>query len=300
MNDYKQSLEQAPDISSASVMVEVSIGQPSSIKQDNRASREVTDAHNATTGSAKVKKDIYSSPMLKEIKNYTQQVYAMHREMTLPYSDAMGRIVPTSIFPEHKRRIAGECRNEFFRMRDLVVGQYQNICDKAEDVLGSLYSKSDYLSQDAFYKKFRFSCVYLPVQTNKFHADLANDTKAFLVEQFDKFHATSLGNMHMDICSRVHKAASNLVARIDFTDAEKLANPKQHKLYDSAVTNVLDIVNMLDDFNITGDTNIARMASELRTAMGGVTPDGLKQSEDYRMETKQTVEDIIANLPSFK
>ena len=49
MNDYKQSLEQAPDISSASVMVEVSIGQPSSIKQDNRASREVTDAHNATT-----------------------------------------------------------------------------------------------------------------------------------------------------------------------------------------------------------------------------------------------------------
>lgn len=300
MNDYKQSLEQAPDIASSSLMVEVSIGQPSSIKQDNRASIQVTDAHNAITGSAKVKKDIYSSPMLKSINSYAQQVYAMHRTMTLPYSDALGRIVPTSIFPEHKRRIAGECKNEFFRMRDLVVGQYQNICNRAADALGSLHDPLDYLSQDAFYKKFRFNCIYLPVQTNKFHADLARDTKAFLTEQFDAFHTVSLGNMHMDICSRVHKAASNLVARIDFTDADKLANPKQCKLYDSAVTNVLDIVNMLDDFNITGDTNIARMASELRTAMGGVTPDGLKQSEDYRMETKQTVEDIIANLPSFK
>jgi hypothetical protein len=300
MNDYKQSLEQAPDISSASVMVEVSIGQPSSIKQDNRASREVTHAHNATTGSAKVKKDIYSSPLLKEIKNYTQQVYQMHRDMTLPYSDAMGRIVPTSIFPEHKKQIAGECKNEFFRMRDLVVGQYQDICDKAADALGSLHDPSDYLSQDAFYNKFRFNCVYLPVQTNKFHADLAEDTKAFLVTQFDKFHADSLNNMNRNICSRIHKAASTLVARINFTDAEKLANPKQHKLYDSAVTNVLDIVHMLDDFNVANDPNIARMADELRIAMRGVTPDGLKQSEDYRMETKKSVEDIIANLPSFK
>jgi len=49
----------------------------------------------------------------------------------------------------------------------------------------------------------------------------------------------------------------------------------------------------------SGATCAPRMANKLDDALRGVTPDGLRQSESLRVETKRMVDDAIKSLPSL-
>ena len=64
--------------------------------------------------------------------------------------------------------------------------------------------------------------------------------------------------------------------------------------------NVLDIVGLLDVCNVTGDSQMSEMARKLDDTLRGVTPDGLRNNEGFRAETKRAVDDVIKSLPSLE
>lgn len=68
---------------------------------------------------------------------------------------------------------------------------------------------------------------------------------------------------------------------------------------DSLVDNVLDMVELLNVCNVSGDSQMSEMARKLDDALRGVTPDGLRNNESSRAETKQAVDDAIKSLPSL-
>jgi len=59
---------------------------------------------------------------------------------------------------------------------------------------------------------------------------------------------------------------------------------------------MLDIVGLLDVCNVTGDSQMAEMARKLDDTLRGVTPDGLRNNEGFRAETKRAVDDVLRQV----
>jgi hypothetical protein len=97
-----------------------------------------------------------------------------------------------------------------------------------------------------------------------------------------------------DVWQRTYKALSNMSERLDYS-----GNDKKKIFRDTLVDNVIDMVELLNVCNVTGDGKMTRMANKLDDALRGVTPDGLRESESLRVETKRIVDDAIKSLPSL-
>jgi hypothetical protein len=82
--------------------------------------------------------------------------------------------------------------------------------------------------------------------------------------------------------------------RLDYSGDDK------KKIFrDTLVDNVIDMVELLNVCNVTGDSQMSAMALKLDDALRGVTPEGLRESESLRVETKRIVDDAIKSLPSL-
>jgi hypothetical protein len=56
------------------------------------------------------------------------------------------------------------------------------------------------------------------------------------------------------------------------------------------------MMNLLVKFNITNDPNMDAMRVQLEDAMFGVSPEALREDDDFRMETKRKVDSILSNM----
>jgi hypothetical protein len=70
------------------------------------------------------------------------------------------------------------------------------------------------------------------------------------------------------------------------------------RLYDSMITNVVEIVDVLPKLNIAGDTELDRMASEVRRALV-VDPKELRKSETVRSDTAKAAVDIMQRMAAY-
>jgi hypothetical protein len=59
------------------------------------------------------------------------------------------------------------------------------------------------------------------------------------------------------------------------------------RLYDSMITNIVEIVDVLPKLNIAGDTELDRMASEIRESLV-VDPQELRKSETMRSDGRES------------
>mgnify|MGYP003632837216 FL=1 len=59
------------------------------------------------------------------------------------------------------------------------------------------------------------------------------------------------------------------------------------------------MVDVLDHCNITNDMQMANARAKLEDALRGVTAAALKEDDYLRAETKRTVDEVIASLPSL-
>ena len=99
--------------------------------------------------------------------------------------------------------------------------------------------------------------------------------------------------MH-DVWQRLFKVLKNMSDRLDY------ASKEDKKIFkDSLVGNVLDMVELLSVCNVSGDTQMETARIKLEEALRGVTADGLREDAYLRSETKRTVDEVIASLPSL-
>jgi len=59
---------------------------------------------------------------------------------------------------------------------------------------------------------------------------------------------------------------------------------------------VQDMMGLLIKFNITNDKKLDDMRVALEDAMFGVSPEALREDDDFRAETKRKVDAVLANM----
>ena len=285
----------APTLASSAMLVELNISNWSGRKKDNRASADVTSQNYAATGVANVNKKLLADNAdLKAIQTHVTAMRNMHAAMTMPWSNSGMRLLPTAQYFKYTGAMS-DMENKFWDLVNAFLGKYNDAVIDVQMLLGDLFSRDDYPTAEELQRKYRVHINYMPLpDAGDFRVDISNEALREVKEQYADFYTTQYNTAMNDVWTRLHKALTNMSERLDYGSKE------DKKVFrDSLVGNVNDMVELLRVCNVTSSPQMAQMADKLEEAMAGVTPDGLREDDTFRAETKRAVDDAIKSLPSL-
>ena len=285
----------APTLASSAMLVELNISNWAGRKKDNRASADVTSQNYAATGVANVNKKLLANNAdLKAIQTHVTAMRNMHAAMTMPWSNSGLRLLPTAQYFKYTGAMS-DMENKFWDLVNAFLGKYNDAVIDVQMLLGDLFSRDDYPTAEELQRKYRVHINYMPLpDAGDFRVDISNEALREVKEQYADFYTTQYNTAMNDVWTRLHKALTNMSERLDYGSKE------DKKVFrDSLVGNVNDMVELLRVCNVTSSPQMAQMADKLEEAMAGVTPDGLREDDTFRAETKRAVDDAIKSLPSL-
>lgn len=284
-----------PSISSAALLVELSIATWTGRKQDKRASKEVTSSNNAASGVANVSKKLLGDcAELDAVQKFAANARNIHYSMTMPWSDMGMRLITTSQYFKYTAQMT-ELKTEFERLVNIFLAAYDWEISQAQVKLGDLFNADEYPTADSLCDKFKFRLNELPVPSvGDFRLDINTEAQDILTAKYTEYYTSQLTNAMNDLWQRAHSALSKMSERLDYSDS------KTKKIFrDSLVDNVCEIVEMMKSCNITGNNQMSAIAASLENALLGVTPEALREDDYLRYETKQKVDAALKALPSL-
>ena len=282
-------------ISTAAVLVELSISTWTGRKLDKTVSNEITATKHAQKGTANVNKKILGDcAELDAVQKFAANVRNCHYALTLPWSDTGLRLLTTKNFFTYQTQITA-LQAEFSTLVDKFLAAYGWEVGQAQVRLGALFNANDYPSADKIRDKFRFAINYMPVpEAGDFRLDINNEAQQQIAQHYANYYQTQLNNAMRDIWERAKDALSKMSERLDYAD-----NNVKKIFRDSLVDNVLEVVSLMESCNITNDATMTKIQTHLKNALSGVTPDELRKDEALRLATKLKVDAAIAALPSL-
>lgn len=285
-----------PSISTASMLVELSIGTWTGRKMDKRASADVTTQNNAAKGVAAVHKRLLGDcAELDAVQKFAGNARNVHYALTMPWSDSGLRLLPTAQYFKYHGEMT-HLQTEFARLTRNFLDAYDWEIQNAQLKLGTLFHADEYPTVDSLTNKFRFGMNYMPLPSaGDFRVDITGETAAALASQYDGYYKQQLNAAMKDVWQRTHDAVAKMSERLDYTDTKKVFR-------DSLVDNMNDMVELLNACNVTNDPVMRDAQHKLSAALKGVSADALRENAALRATTKRSVDDvkhIIDNLPGF-
>lgn len=285
-----------PSISSASMLVELSISCWTGRKQDKRASDEVAAAKHADKGVARVTKSLLGAcDELDALQKFSANVRNTHYNSTLPWSDMGPRLLPTAkYFAYHK--MMTDLQNEFDRMVRAFIDAYDLEVAQAQAKLGDLFDVREYPSAEDLRSKFAFRLNYIPLpDAGDWRLDIGNEALNSLREQYEAHYKGQLEGAMKDIWKRLYDVLSMLSRQL----ADQTEDGKTPKIYSSVFERALEVLDLMETCNVTGDPNMQLMQRKLAQTFRGVTVEAVKDDAYLRRETKKSIDAAIAALPSL-
>ena len=286
---------QAPSLASSAMLTELNISVWTGRKKDRRESKTVADQNYADNGVVSVNKMLLGDcDKLKAINEIRGKIRNhIHYPMTMPWSDSGLRLLPTSVYFDYNQQMS-ESINAFDTLVDEFIDDYDFAVSRAQAKLGNLFVRDDYPTSEQIRDKFNVRVNYTPLpDAGDFRVDIGNEASTQLKEEYDKFYSDQLSKAMGDVWKRMHTALANMSDKL--TDS----NGKKQVFRDTLVSNALSMVDLLTTCNVTGDSQMEAMRQRLESTLRGVTPEGLRDDEFLRAETKSKVDDILKSLPSL-
>jgi hypothetical protein len=285
----------APSISSASMLVELSISTWTARKLDKSASADVTARNSAARGTANVNKKLLGDcEELVALQKFAGNVRTMHYSMTMPWSDTGMRLLPTAVYFKYHQQMTA-LQNEFARLVDAFLDAYDWEVVQAQSKLGTLFHRDEYPSVDSLRDKFGFRMSYIPLpDAGDWRVDMERDAQDALKQQYADFYRKQVEGAMRDVWERLHTEITRFIKQLD-VDAEG----RKGKIFDSTMEHVLHLTNMLEAANFTNDPNLQLAQHKIRAALDGVDRMDLVRNDGFRASTKRAMEDAIAALPGL-
>ncbi len=287
-----------PSISSAAMLVELSIGTWTGRKLDKKASQDVTSQNNADKGVANVHKKLLGDcAELDAVQKFTANARNVHYACTMPWSDTGLRLLPTTQYFKYTQEMTA-LQSEYQRLVQTFLDAYSWEIQNSQLKLGALFNPDEYPTADSLTSKFRFRMNYMPLpDAGDWRVSIGDETEQALRSQYEGYYKTQLQAAMGDVWKRAHDALTKMSERLDYAD------DNTRKVFrDSLVTNVHDMIELLGACNVTGDPVMAAAQRDLDEAMRGITPDALREDAYLRAQTKRQVDAVrktIDNLPSL-
>lgn len=275
-----------PSISSSAMLVELNISTWTGRKLDKIVSAEIDARKQTTTRAGNYNKKLFADePTFDAISKFAGNARTFHYHATMPWSDSGLRLLTTAMYFDYHKTIS-QMEMDFSGLIDEFLNDYQNMVLRAQHKLGDMFDVHDYPDPDSLRDKFRFSVKFSPVpDVGDWRVDIGNDARETLQLSYQQAYTANLEQAYKDVWDRTHEALANM--------STKLAGNNKQIFRDTLVTNVKEMIDLLDKFNITGDAKMRQAKVKIQSALSGVTPDALREDDEFRLDTKQKVDDLL-------
>jgi len=275
-----------PSISNSAMLVELNISTWTGRKLDKQISAEIDVAKQTTTRAGNYNKKLFADePVFDAIQKFAGNARTYHYHATMPWSDSGLRLLTTAMFMDYQKNIT-QLEAEFNGKVTEFINQYDKLVIKAQMKLGTMFNASDYPDAEDIASKYRFSVKFTPVpDVGDWRVNINNEAREQLKLSYAQAYTDNLNYAYKDVWQRTHEALKNM--------SEKLTGENKQIFRDTLVSNVRDMVGLLDRFNITDDAQMKQAKVKIENALLGVTPDALREDDDFRLDTKQKVDQLL-------
>jgi hypothetical protein len=286
----------APTVSSAAMLVDLSISVWTARRRDKAASEQVARDNNAQRGVASVNKKLLGDcAELDAVQKFTENVRTLHRSMTLPWSDLGLRLLPTAQFFKYQQQMSA-MEGEFDRLVKQFLDAYSWEIAEAQVKLGDLFHHDEYPPLSHIVDKFAFRKAFVPLpDTGDWRVDIEATAKEALKAEYQKYFDTQLKSAMDDIWVRLRDTLTTLAKQLEpIAEGEKA-----RRIYDSVVERAKELVDMMETCNVTNDPHMVAMQRQLAAALDGTNAEALRSDDRYKAETKAKLDAAIAALPGM-
>lgn len=286
----------APTVSSAAMLVDLSISVWTARRRDKAASEQVARDNNAQRGVASVNKKLLGDcAELDAVQKFTESVRSLHRSMTLPWSDLGLRLLPTAQFFKYQEQMTA-MEGEFDRLTKQFLDAYSWETAEARVKLGDLFHPDEYPPVSHIEGKFAFRKAFVPLpDAGDWRVDIESTAKDALKLEYQKYFDSQLKSAMDDIWARLRDTLTTLTKQLEpIAEGEK-----SRRIYDSVVERAKELVDMMETCNITNDPHMVAMQRQLAAALDGTNAEALRTDDRYKAETKAKLDAAIAALPGM-
>jgi hypothetical protein len=294
-------------LASEAMRCALSISAWSAYGFDRDASEEIAMIHGADKDSGRYNKRLIPRKELNEITQIIGRARRDHEFVTLPWGDDGYRLLPAAAFMEHTETM-GRHAAEFKGAVSRLVGRFEDLVTK-QSRLGTLFKVEDYpgmRSEDGklrfafpaeLRERFSFDTKVLPVtEAEDFRVKIGDEHRERIKRRIAESIQASLRVGTRELWERLYKVVSHMSVRM--AEYNAAADGSKPKLFDSMITNIVEIVDVLPKLNIAADTELDRMAGEVRRALL-VDPQELRKSEVVRSDTAREAADIAQRMAAY-
>jgi hypothetical protein len=294
-------------LSSKAMLCSLSIHGWSGYRFDREVSEEIAEIHKAEKDAGRFNKRLVPRKELEEINKIIGRARRAHNFVTLPWRDDGYRVLPAAVYMEHTATMRG-CAAEFNAAVASLVGRFETLVS-TQRRLGTLLKVEDYPGMRdeggklrfAFpaelQERFWFETKVLPLpDVDDFRVSMGDQDRERIKRQIADSIEAALRVGTQELWGRLYKSVSHMSTRM--AEYNAAADGEKPKLYDSMITNIVDIVDVLPKLNIAGDTELERMAEEVRQSLL-VDPKQLRKSETVRTDAAKAAADIAQRMAAY-
>jgi hypothetical protein len=294
-------------LASKAMLCSVSISAWSGYKYDREASEEIADTHGAEKDSGRFNKRLVPRKELEEITKVIGLARRDHEFVTLPWSDNGYRVLPAAAYMDHTETMRKHSA-DFKAAVSRLEGRFEGLVT-SQSRLGTLFKVADYPGMrdengklrfafpNELRERFSFETKVLPLpDADDFRVCMGDEDRDRIKRQIADSIQASLRVGTRELWQRLYKVVSHMSQRM--TEYGTAKDGEKPRLYDSMITNIVEIVDVLPKLNIAGDTELDRMASEVRRSLI-VDPKDLRKSEAVRSETAKAAVEIVQRMAAY-
>ena len=285
----------APNLSSASMLVDFSASVYTARKKDVSASEELETIKKADPNVANVHKKLLGNcPELVAVQKFVGNTRNAHSSMTLPWSDMGMRLLPTSTFFKYKQYMT-KAEQEFHTLVEKFFDIYEDAVVNAQTLLGDLYNPANYPPLDVLRHKFGWRLSFVPLPTSgDFRVEMEQEQAKSLAEEYDKHYNAMFGKAVDSMIGDLMKYLARLSDRLDYKSQED-----KKVFHDTVTSNITDMLENLLVPLADKDKRLHTLTRQLMDTFEGISADALREDGALRQNTKQSVDDVISSIKSL-
>jgi polyhydroxyalkanoate synthesis regulator phasin len=266
-------------------------------KQDRQISDEVTSAKKAARNAGRYTKQLFADvPELRALLNDRQTWYNFVQKVTYPWDGEWGylpvaRIAQVMAEIEQRKAASAELLEKFIHVMP------QAISNEAF-AQGDMFNRDDYPDPDTVRSKFKVIVQTMNVPEGDYRVEIATHLADDLQKNFEQQTRDIIGEIHSKQQEQLLKVLQSLSYCCDSETVEENGEikVKRRKLYESTLTDAMELCNTFAEFNLTNDTKLEEASRSLLKILDGVTVEQLRNSDTKRIVVKEGVDDILSKF----
>jgi hypothetical protein len=272
------------------LLVSLGVSEWTAKKLDKRVTKQVATDNRASSKAGRYNKSLFPmNDLLENVHGKTRVIRAELTKNTLPWGIDGTRILPSKNYLQFMTQFRRE-KGEWQTLVREFLDNYDALVDESKRWLGDMYEANDYPPVDAVAKKFKMDMAVLPVPTNDFRVELADDEIARIQEDLEARMATVQQEAMADCWHRLHKHVEHI--------ATKMADPAAI-FRDSMIDNARETCDLLTRLNVSDDPHLEDMRQQVEAKLLSHHPDVLRTDLDLRADAAAEARKIMDAMSVF-